>query len=120
MNTQLNSSLDGNLATNSPNDADDLYSTMSLAQQQNYASILAQYSSNITPRTVQLTEVELDALLQQRLSTLTAVKNQVDISGNNYVQGYLASIQKGYSDLQKAQSGNVKPGPNVMSSVPSS
>jgi flagellin-specific chaperone FliS len=120
INTQLNSSLDGNLATTNPNDVDDLYSTMSLAQKQNYTSILAQYSSNITPRTVQLTEVELDALLQQRISTLTTVKNQVDVSGNNYVQGYLASIERGYKDLQKTQSGNLKPGPNVMSGVPSS
>ena len=119
MNTQLKSTLNGNLSTTNPNDVDDLYSTMSLAQQQNYAAILQQYNTNLIPSQVELLPAERDALLQQRLTTLTTLANQVDVSGNNYVQGYLTSIQASYSDLQKAQSGNVKPGPNVMSGVPS-
>jgi hypothetical protein len=93
---------------------------MSRSQQQTYADILQQHITNQTPSQVELLPAERDALLQQRLSSLTTLANQVDVSGNNYVNGYLSSIQKSYSDLQKAQSGNIKPGPNIMSSVPSS
>jgi hypothetical protein len=118
MNTQLNDSLNGNLSTTNPNDVDDLYSTMSLAQKQNYAAILQQYTTNQTPSQVELLPAERDALLQQRLTTLRTLADQVDVSGNNYVQAYLTSIQKGYSDLQKTESGNVKPGPNIMSDLP--
>jgi hypothetical protein len=119
MNTQLKSTLDGNLSTTNPNDVDDLYSSMSISQQQNYIAILQQHNTNQTPSQVELLPAERDALLQQRLTAITTLANQVDVSGNNYVQGYLASIQKAYQDLQKTESGNVKPGPNIMSDVPS-
>ena len=118
MNTQLNSSLNGNLVTTDPKDVDDLYSSMTRTQQQNYTSILAQHTSNQTPSQVELLPAERDALLQQRLSTLTALVNQVDASGNNYVNGYLASMQTGYQTLQNTQSGNIKPSPGVMSNAP--
>ena len=120
INAQLNARLDGNMTTTDPKDVDDLYSTMSRPQQQNYTAILAQHRSNNVPSQVQLLPAERDALLQQRLSTLNSLANQVDVSGNNYVQGYLASIQTAYQSLQKAQSGSIKPGPNIMSNVPSS
>ena len=120
MNKQLDSSLNGNLVTTDKNDADDLYSSMTKTQQQNYTSILAQHNSNQTPSQVQLLPAERDALLQQRLSTLTTLANQVDASGNNYVKAYLASMQTGYQTLQNTQSGNIVPGPGVMSNVPTS
>jgi hypothetical protein len=119
MNTQLSSTLNGNLSTTNPNDVDDLYSTMSRSQQQKYTTILQQHNTNQTPSQVELLPAERDALLQQRLSTLKSLVDQVDISGNNYVKGYLESIQKNYNDLQKTESGNVKPGPDIMSDVPS-
>ena len=93
---------------------------MSRQQQQNYAAILAQHRSNAAPSQVQLLPAERDALLQQRLVNLRFLANQEDVSGNNYVQGYLASIQTAYQQLQKAQSGEVIPGPNIMSDVPPS
>jgi hypothetical protein len=120
MNEQLKSRLDGNMTTTDPKDVDDLYSTMTRPQQQNYTAILAQHRSNAAPSQVQLLPAERDALLQQRLTTLNTLANQVDVSGNNYVQGYLASIQTAYQQLQKAQSGEVIPGPNIMSDVPPS
>jgi hypothetical protein len=118
MNKQLDSSLNGNLVTTDPKDVDDLYSSMTKTQQQNYKSILAQHTSNQTPSQVQLLPAERDALLQQRLSTLTSLANQVDASGNNYVQGYLTSMQSGYQTLQNTQTGNILPGPGITSNVP--
>lgn len=117
MNTQLDSTLNGNLETTNENDADDLYGSMSPAQRANYASILAQYGSNIAPRTVALTSTEIDALLEQRLTTLAILKNQVDPSGNNYVDAYLASMKSGYEKLEKAKNGSVKPGPGMQANM---
>jgi hypothetical protein len=120
LNKQIQSSLNGDLSTGSSSNNEDPLANMNLLQREtaitNYNSIVAQYNENNNPRTVALTPTELSALLEQRISTLNLLKAQVDPNGNNYVDAYLASIEREYAQLQKAEGGELKPGPDIMSS----
>lgn len=120
LNKQIQSSLNGDLSTGSSSNNDDPLANMDMIQRQvvmsNYNKILTQYNKNNNPRTVALTPTELSALLTQRISTLNELKARVDPNGNNYVDAYLASIEREYAQLQKAEGGELKPGPDIMSS----
>ena len=119
LNKQIQSSLNGDLATGSSSNNDDPLANMNNVQKQAaraaYSTNHAQYLINKEPRTVALTPTELTALLTQRLATLNELKAQVDEKGNNYVDAYITSIEREYAQLQKGQNGEFKPGPDIMS-----
>ena len=120
LNKQIQGSLNGNLETGSSSNNDDPLANMNDLQRQaataNYNRILTQYNTNNNPRTIALTPIEISDLFTQRLNTLNLLKKQVDEKGNNYVDAYLASIEREYTQLQKAQGGNLTPGPDIMKS----
>jgi len=118
LNKQIQGSLNGNLETGSSSNNDDPLANMNSLERnaaiQNYNRIITQYNTNNTPRTVVLTPIEVNSLLTQRINTLKLLKEQVDERGNNYVEAYLVSIEREYTQLQKSQSGELKPGPDIM------
>jgi hypothetical protein len=114
LNKQIQGSLNGNLETGSSSNDDDPLANMLPLQRQaamsNYYKIDTQYNTNNIPRKVALTKRELFNLFIQRITTLSQLKARMDING------YLTAIEKEYAELQKAESGELKPGPELMKS----